>query len=158
LLQNATNIDQVVGALDPEQHSLAFLALLWVTEVQFNATNSQYFSVEMCKLLFLTWNSSILHCLYRSLKVTFPNPGDFELLYTQIEQCVNMCPAEQIRLLKSQCKFSLRVLWMLKLRCFYLKGPTSSYPVIFHFSLPTMSLSNISISRKKTGNMKRTKV
>lgn len=28
LLQNATNIDQVVGALDPEQHSIAFLALL----------------------------------------------------------------------------------------------------------------------------------
>ncbi|CAB3987471.1 COP9 signalosome complex subunit 3 [Paramuricea clavata] len=65
LLQNATNIDQVVGALDPEQHSLAFLALL-------------------------------------SLKVTFPNPGDFELLYMQIQQCVNMCPAEQIQLLKVQ--------------------------------------------------------
>lgn len=28
LLQNATNIDLVVGALDPEQHALAFIALL----------------------------------------------------------------------------------------------------------------------------------
>lgn len=28
LLQNATNIDLVVGALDPEQHCTAFLALL----------------------------------------------------------------------------------------------------------------------------------
>ena len=28
LLQNGTSIDQVVGALDPEQHALAFLALL----------------------------------------------------------------------------------------------------------------------------------
>ncbi|XP_028409697.1 COP9 signalosome complex subunit 3-like [Dendronephthya gigantea] len=65
LLQNSTNIDQVVGALDPEQHALAFISLL-------------------------------------SLKVTFPNPGDFELLYMQIQQCVNMCPSEHIQLLKSQ--------------------------------------------------------
>lgn len=60
LLQNATNIDLVVGALDPEQHALAFIALL-------------------------------------SLKTTLSNCGDFELMFTQIQQCVNMCPADQIQ-------------------------------------------------------------
>lgn len=35
LLQNATNIDLVVGALDPEQHALAFIALLWVPNSKF---------------------------------------------------------------------------------------------------------------------------
>ena len=55
--------------------------------------------------------SKCLNCVCRSLKVTYPNPGDFELLYMQIQQCVHMCPKEQIQLLKCQCKFVSSVVY-----------------------------------------------
>ena len=42
----------------------------------------------------------------RSLKTTLSNCGDFELMFTQIQQCVNMCPADQIQVSQNPCKLS----------------------------------------------------
>ncbi|XP_031572138.1 COP9 signalosome complex subunit 3-like [Actinia tenebrosa] len=60
LTKHAGQIDAAIGSLDPEQHSMAFMALLLV-------------------------------------KLSLPSYGDFELLYTQIQQFVSICSREQIQ-------------------------------------------------------------
>ncbi|XP_001632254.2 COP9 signalosome complex subunit 3 [Nematostella vectensis] len=60
LTKYAGQLDSAIASLDPEQHSMAFMALLLV-------------------------------------KQQLPNYGDFELLFTQIQQFINICSKDQIQ-------------------------------------------------------------
>ncbi|XP_020613453.1 COP9 signalosome complex subunit 3-like isoform X2 [Orbicella faveolata] len=60
LVKCAGQLDAAIASLDPDQHSLAFMALLLV-------------------------------------KLSLPNYGDFELIFSQIQQFITICSKEQVQ-------------------------------------------------------------
>ena len=43
--------------------------------------------------------------IYRLVKLSLPNFGDFELIFTQIQQFINICSKEQIQFSVEKCKY-----------------------------------------------------
>ncbi|XP_015763654.1 PREDICTED: COP9 signalosome complex subunit 3-like [Acropora digitifera] len=86
LTKYAGQIDAAIASLDPDQHALAFMALLLV-------------------------------------KLSLPNYGDFELIFSQIQQFITVCSKDQIQFgaekFANICHFITQCLVDLKQVCFH---------------------------------------
>ena len=58
----------------------------------------------------LSFTDKRLHFLsfYRLVKLSLPNYGDFELIFSQIQQFITICSKEQIQFAGEKCKYLLK--------------------------------------------------
>ena len=52
---------------------------------------------------------NFLNVFFRLVKLSLPNYGDFELLFSQIQQFITVCSKEQIQFAGEKCKFLVNV-------------------------------------------------
>ena len=85
---------------------------------------------------FLSW------LLLRLVKLSLPNYGDFELLFSQIQQFITICSKEQIQFAGDKCKsLSNYSVWVVLFVCLFFSNNIfifvvySRSPVSFHNAL-----------------------